>query len=118
MKFPRIKDVAEELRFINENVETADDENDGGCDVRLQVYPDESRGRDMKLKHIDIVFTYQDGDQEEVAPPTVRGARTGAERGAFDATSNLSGMREGVPPRGGRSGPLRTGLLSQLRCAA
>jgi hypothetical protein len=33
MKFPAIKDVADELRLINCNVE-------GECDVRLQVYED------------------------------------------------------------------------------
>jgi len=35
MKFPSIKNVAQELRLISANVE-------GECDVRLQVYPDGS----------------------------------------------------------------------------
>lgn len=41
MKRPSIKEVAVELRHINENVECDLLEPDGGwCDVRLQVYED------------------------------------------------------------------------------
>ena len=36
MKFPSIKEVAEELRLINMNTEC---EGEEGCDVRLQLYP-------------------------------------------------------------------------------
>lgn len=36
VKFPSVKEVSQALRNLNANVE-------GECDVRLQVYPDESR---------------------------------------------------------------------------
>lgn len=39
MRFPTINDVAAELRRINKQ-DSADDGDDGGIDVRLQVHPD------------------------------------------------------------------------------
>jgi hypothetical protein len=39
MRFPKIDDVATELRAINKQ-QSAPDGDDGGIDVRLQVYPD------------------------------------------------------------------------------
>jgi hypothetical protein len=39
MRFPTISDVAAELRRINKQ-DSADDGDDGGIDVRLQVHPD------------------------------------------------------------------------------
>ena len=39
MRFPKIDDVAAELRAINKQ-QSAPDDDDGGIDVRLQVYPD------------------------------------------------------------------------------
>lgn len=40
MRFPNINDVAAELRNINKNTDPEPDGDDGGVDVRLQVYPD------------------------------------------------------------------------------
>lgn len=40
MRFPSINEVAAELRAINKNTDPEPDGDDGGVDVRLQVYPD------------------------------------------------------------------------------
>jgi hypothetical protein len=40
MRFPAIKDVRKQLVAINQTASVAREDEDEGCDVRLQVYPD------------------------------------------------------------------------------